>query len=113
MANFFSLGGNHDQQHQEISSSPAVPTENNWFLYRNDHHNQEIPNTYKGFELWQSGNTPQHQQQFRHPIYPLQDLYSTDVGLGVGPSRTGFDISTGDDQKRIQNFKLDVFSITF
>lgn len=92
MANFFSLGGGS-------SSSPAVPTEisqeNNWFLYRNDHHTQEISNTYKGFELWQSGNTPQ-QQQFRRPIYPLQDLYSTDVGLGVGPSRTAFDISTGD-----------------
>lgn len=111
MANFFSLGGNQEQQHQEISSSQAlVPTEsNNWFLYRNEHHhhhhNQEIPNTYKGFELWQSGNTPQHQhhqqqQQFRHPIYPLQDLYSTDVGLGVGPSRSGFDISAGH-QKQI------------
>lgn len=117
MANFFSLGGNQEQQHQEISSSQAlVPTEsNNWFLYRNEHHhhhhNQEIPNTYKGFELWQSGNTPQHQhhqqqQQFRHPIYPLQDLYSTDVGLGVGPSRSGFDISAGDHEASRSGFVM-------
>ncbi|PHU25198.1 Protein SHI RELATED SEQUENCE 8 [Capsicum chinense] len=116
MANFFSLGagsGNQEQQQQqEISSchrsnnhNPAVPTEisqESWFLYRNDHNNQEIPTTYKGFELWQSDTTTQHQpeqnqhqqqHQFRHPIYPLQDFYSTAVGLGVGPSRSGFDLS--------------------
>ncbi|KAK4360523.1 hypothetical protein RND71_019475 [Anisodus tanguticus] len=116
MANFFSLGGgsSSQQQQQEISNSHrtnnnnSVPTEispESWFLYRNDH-NQEIPTTYKCFELWQSGTTPQHQpeqhqqqHQFRHPIYPLQDLYSTAVGFGVGTSRSGFDISSGD-QKR-------------
>ncbi|MCD9644411.1 Protein EXPRESSION OF TERPENOIDS 1 [Datura stramonium] len=114
MANFFSLGGvnssQDQQQQQEISSShrthninPAEISPESWFLYRNDH-NQEIPNTYKGFELWQSSTTTPHhehqpeqqQHQFRHPIYPLQDLYSTSVGLGVGPSRSGFDISPGD-----------------
>ncbi|KAJ8544777.1 hypothetical protein K7X08_017360 [Anisodus acutangulus] len=123
MANFFSLGGgssSREQQQQEISSSHrtnnnnSVPTEispESWFLYRNDH-NQEIPTTYKGFELWQSGTTPQHQpqqhqqHQFRHPIYPLQDLYSTAVGLGVGPSRGGFDISTVDHEVSRSGFVM-------
>ncbi|KAM3342877.1 protein EXPRESSION OF TERPENOIDS 1 [Capsicum galapagoense] len=129
MANFFSLGagsGNQEQQQQqEISSchrsnnhNPAVPTEisqESWFLYRNDHNNQEIPTTYKGFELWQSDTTTQHQpeqnqhhqqHQFRHPIYPLQDFYSTAVGLGVGPSRSGFDLSAGDHEASRSGFMM-------
>ncbi|CAN4123525.1 unnamed protein product [Withania somnifera] len=123
MANFFPLGGgsgSRQQQQQEICSSyrtknlDPVPTEinqeSNWFLYINDH-NQGIPTTYKGVELWQSGTTPQHQpeqqqQQFRHPIYPLQDLYCTAVGLGVGSSRTDFDISTGDHEASRSGFVM-------
>ncbi|OIT04472.1 PREDICTED: protein SHI RELATED SEQUENCE 1-like [Nicotiana attenuata] len=92
MAGFFSLGGGaasssqaQDQQHQQSTNNP--PTEispESWFLYRND---QELP-TYRGFELWQTSNS---QPQIRHPINPLQDLYPTAaVGLGVGPSRSGF-----------------------
>ncbi|XP_060193193.1 protein EXPRESSION OF TERPENOIDS 1-like [Lycium barbarum] len=122
MANFVSLGGgssSHEQQ-QEIRSSHRTnnnPTEispESWFLYRTDHHNQEIPTTYKGFELWQSGTTshqyqpeqqPQ-QHQFRHPIYPLQDLYSTAVGLGVGPSRSGFEICAGDHEASRSGFMM-------
>nr|AGW27399.1 expression of terpenoids 1 [Petunia x hybrida] len=108
MANFFSLGGggtNSQEQQQEISNSHRTNNQlteigpENWFLYRNND-NQEIP-TYKGFELWQTTPEQQQQQQpqqFRHPIYPLQDLYSTAVGLGVGLSRTAFDISTGDHE---------------
>nr|XP_016499494.1 PREDICTED: protein SHI RELATED SEQUENCE 1 [Nicotiana tabacum] len=120
MANFFSLdgrGSSSQDQQQEISSSHhrtvnPVPTEisaESWFLYRNDH-NQEMP-TYKGFELWQS-TTPQHQpeqqqqQQFRHPIYPLQDLYSTAVGLGVGPNQSGFDIFAGDHEASRSGFVM-------
>ncbi|XP_009788493.1 protein EXPRESSION OF TERPENOIDS 1-like isoform X1 [Nicotiana sylvestris] len=119
MANFFSLdgrGSSSQDQQQEISSSHhrinnrPVPTEissESWFLYRNDH-NQEMP-TYKGFELWQN-TTPQHQpeqqQQFRHPVYPLQDLYSTAVGLGVGPSQSGFDIFGGDQEASRSGFVM-------
>ncbi|KAK4346892.1 hypothetical protein RND71_033231 [Anisodus tanguticus] len=94
MAGFFSLGGgagssSQDQQaHQETTNNPPteISPENNWFLYRNDP--QELPTTYRGFELWQTSNS--QQPQIRHPINPLQDLYPTAaVGLGVGPSRSG------------------------
>ncbi|XP_055806425.1 protein EXPRESSION OF TERPENOIDS 1-like isoform X1 [Solanum dulcamara] len=94
MAGFFSLGGgtassSQDQQpHQDTTNNPTteIAPENNWFLYRNDH--QELPTSYRGFELWQTSNS---QPPIRHPINPLQDLYPTAaVGLGIGPSHSGF-----------------------
>lgn len=96
MAGFFSLGGGgggaggggrggataNSQEHRESSSQPNEINPESWFIYRND---QEMP-AYKGFELWQ--DQPQHQIR-HHQINPLQDLYSSAVGLGVGPSRSG------------------------
>ncbi|KAJ8567574.1 hypothetical protein K7X08_019782 [Anisodus acutangulus] len=101
MAGFFSLGGgagssSQDQQaHQETTNNPPtdISPENNWFLYRNDP--QELPTTYRGFELWQTSNS--QQPQIRHPINPLQDLYPTaTVGLGFGPSCSGFAVARPD-----------------
>ncbi|XP_060194335.1 protein EXPRESSION OF TERPENOIDS 1-like [Lycium barbarum] len=103
MAGFFSLGGggassSQDQAaHQESANNPPneISPENNWFLYRNDP--QELPTTYRGFELWQTSNNSQ-QPQIRHPINPLQDLYPTAaVGLGVGPSRSSFTVTARPD----------------
>ncbi|KAM3285775.1 protein EXPRESSION OF TERPENOIDS 1 [Capsicum chacoense] len=90
MAGFFSLGGgaaaaSSSQDHQDSTNNPntEITPESNWFLYRND---QELPTTYRGFELWQPSNS---QPQIRHPINPLQDLYPTAaVGLGIGPSHS-------------------------
>lgn len=88
MAGFFSLGGgagSSSQDQQETTNNPPtqIAPESNWFLYRNDH--QELPTSYRGFELWQTSNS---QPQIRNP---LQDLYPTAaVGLGIGPSHSGF-----------------------
>nr|GMD58164.1 protein SHI RELATED SEQUENCE 1-like [Ipomoea batatas] len=97
MAGFFSLGGGHgggggrggaaanSQDHRESSSQPNEINPESWFLYRND---QEMaPAAYKGFELWQD-QPAAHQIRHHHQINPLQDLYSSAVGLGVGPSRS-------------------------
>ncbi|XP_019177203.1 PREDICTED: protein SHI RELATED SEQUENCE 1-like [Ipomoea nil] len=94
MAGFFSLGGgggrggattNTQDHHRESSSQPNEINPESWFLYRND---QEMaPAGYKGFELWQDQPAAAHQIR-HHQINPLQDLYSSAVGLGVGPSRT-------------------------
>nr|GMD51462.1 protein SHI RELATED SEQUENCE 1-like [Ipomoea batatas] len=101
MAGFFSLGGGHgggggrggaaanSQDHRESSSQPNEINPESWFLYRND---QEMaPAAYKGFELWQdqpAAAAAAHQIRHHHQINPLQDLYSSAVGLGVGTSRS-------------------------
>nr|GMD49137.1 protein SHI RELATED SEQUENCE 1-like [Ipomoea batatas] len=93
MAGFFSLGGGHgggggrggaaanSQDHRESSSQPNEINPESWFLYRND---QEMaPAAYKGFELWQDQPAAAaHQIRHHHQINPLQDLYSSAVGLG-------------------------------
>ncbi|XP_031117082.1 protein EXPRESSION OF TERPENOIDS 1-like [Ipomoea triloba] len=96
MAGFFSLSGGggggrggataNSQDHRESSSQPNEINPESWFLYRND---QEMaPAAYKGFELWQDQPAAAHQIRHHHQINPLQDLYSSAVGLGVGPSRS-------------------------
>ncbi|KAA8531936.1 hypothetical protein F0562_006347 [Nyssa sinensis] len=91
MAGFFPLAGvgrgrgtnnnqEEHQQHQQSSSNnpPNEVSPESWFLYRN---HEDV--SYKGFELWQ-------QQQRQNP---LQDLYSSAGGLGVGSSRSAVNIS--------------------
>ncbi|GFY80322.1 lateral root primordium (LRP) protein-like protein [Actinidia rufa] len=93
MAGFFSLGGGretntNDQDHQQQTHNPNNPvaeiSPENWFLYRNE----DI--SYKGFELWQHQQQPQHQQQQpQHAMqhrHQLHNLYSSAGGLTVGPS---------------------------
>ncbi|PSS36526.1 Protein SHI RELATED SEQUENCE like [Actinidia chinensis var. chinensis] len=93
MAGFFSLGGGretntNDQDHQQQTQNPNNPvaeiSPENWFLYRNE----DI--SYKGFELWQHQQQPQHQQQQPQHVmqhrHQLHNLYSSAGGLTVGPS---------------------------
>ncbi|KAK4430671.1 protein SHORT INTERNODES [Sesamum alatum] len=116
MAGFFSLGGafaagpragpagagTHTNPHQETTTHNNPPSEINpesWFLFRNE----EI--SYKGFELWQPQPHHHHHQAEnflqRGLSNPMQDLYASASGLGVGPSRGGgFHISTGDQSPR-------------
>ncbi|CAI9757830.1 unnamed protein product [Fraxinus pennsylvanica] len=103
MAGFFSLGGgcgggaNRSNQEQESSSHhnnpPSDINPESWFLFRNE----DIP--YKSLQLWQNHPNQQENQHFlqRQPNqnHPLQDLYASagGLGVGVGPSRTAFEIS--------------------
>ncbi|KAJ6413190.1 hypothetical protein OIU84_006067 [Salix udensis] len=92
MAGLFSLGrgrsssssGGNNQEQQNNNPTAEIPQEN-WFPYRSE----DI--SYKGFEPWQQ----QHHQELLHQRHqnPQQDLYSSAVGLGVGPSRASINIS--------------------
>lgn len=94
MAGLFSLGrdssssGNNQEQQQNNNNSnpPTEIPQENWFCYRSE------DNSYKGFELWQQHH---HHQELLHQRHqnPQQDLYSSAVGLGVGPSRASVNIS--------------------
>ncbi|KAF9682239.1 hypothetical protein SADUNF_Sadunf05G0088200 [Salix dunnii] len=91
MAGLFSLGrgnsscsGNNQEQQNNNNPTAEIPQEN-WFCYRSE----DI--SYKGFEPW-----PQHHhQELLHQRHqnPQQDLYSSAVALGVGPSRASINIS--------------------
>jgi len=89
MAGLFSLGrgsssSNNQEDQQNNNNPPTEIPQESWFWYKSE----DIP--YKSFELWQQ----QHQELLhqRHQN-PQQDLYSSAVGLGVGPSRTSINIS--------------------
>ncbi|KAJ6682167.1 PROTEIN LATERAL ROOT PRIMORDIUM 1 [Salix koriyanagi] len=91
MAGLFSLGrgrsssgGGNNQEQQNNNPTAEIPQEN-WFPYRSE----DI--SYKGFEPWQQ----QQHQELLHQRHqnPQQDLYSSAVGLGVGPSRASINIS--------------------
>ncbi|CAK7334415.1 unnamed protein product [Dovyalis caffra] len=94
MAGLFSLGrgssSSNNQEDQQSNNNNNPPTEipqESWFWYKNE----DIP--YKGFEPWHQQQ--HHHQELLHQRHqnPQQDLYSSAVGLGVGPSRTSINIS--------------------
>lgn len=105
MAGFFSLSGGggggggagggrvgnniYQDLHQNINPPNAIPIDA-WYWYRNN------DNPYQGLELFQ------HQAQIlqqRQQLQQQQDLYSTAVGLGVGPSRNAINVVDGSPSR--------------
>ncbi|EXC35502.1 hypothetical protein L484_026809 [Morus notabilis] len=103
MAGFFSLGssssspppggsgsgsgrGGRLRSSGPTSTNPEIPPPESLFWYKND---QEVPSSYKTFELWQQQQQQQAEQHHHqhHLFYRhQQDLYSSAAALGVGPS---------------------------
>lgn len=105
MAGLFSLGGgggggggggrgggsNQDNQPHHHNNPPtAVPHPDSLFWYKP--HEDVSVSSYRGFELWNQ----QHPEHLIPQARPLlhQDLYSSAVALGVGPSRSSDDQSS-------------------
>jgi len=85
MAGLFSLGRTEEENQHNNN-----PTTEFWFNKNDD----SVVSSYRGFEIWNQHPHPhQHQHQHQQQLFSLQqpqqqqDLYSSGVVLGVGPTR--------------------------